>query len=159
MLLNTQLAGWWQILLHFWNFLLLFNNRTRSINHQKCLRTSMWDWRVWRSQRRKHILQQYRREAEGADDKIGFWICFCIQYLYWDIWEYSSFSICLFWNDHFPVGTWRFKAYHIHWYKTHILKSVCLENESDFIIKVKKIQPEMCSQKKAVALYKGFNNI
>lgn len=47
-----------------------------------------------------------------------------------------------------PFSSWymTLKGLHIHWCKTHILKSICLENESDLIIKVgNKIQLETCS--------------
>lgn len=53
-----------------------------------------------------------------------------------------------------------FQLVHIQGCKTQILKSICLGNESDFIIKVKgKIQLELYSWKKADALFKSINNI
>lgn len=53
-----------------------------------------------------------------------------------------------------------FQLVHIQKCKTQIPKSISLENEPDFIIKVKgKIQLEMYSWKKADALFKSINNI
>lgn len=125
----------------------------RPICHQKCLRTAGDSGEHQESKTQVHLTTVRKKDWGGWwEDWIGFWICLQTLYLYWGIWKWSILQYIL-------SEMILFRLVHIQGCKTRIPKSICLENEYDFIIKTKgKIPLEMYSWKKADALFKSINN-